>query len=61
MYFIIVLVIWAFVELSALGKIGGYDNAFNKLAFDDHKKTIIYGFVTWAVIYFIGWEAIMKP
>jgi len=60
-YFILVLVLWAFVELSALGVIGGYDNAFNKFVFDDHKTTIIYGFVMWAVIYFVGWELIMKP
>ena len=32
-----------------------------KLLFDDHKKTIIYGFVYLAVIYFVGWELIMKP
>jgi uncharacterized membrane protein len=61
LYFVIVLVLWALVEASALGFIGGFDNAFNKLVFDDHKKTIIYGFVYWAVIYFIGWELIMKP
>ena len=60
-YWLIVVVLWAFVEASALGFVGGIDNAFNKLVFDDHKKTIIYGFVYWAVIYFIGWELIMKP
>jgi uncharacterized membrane protein len=60
LYWIIVLVLWAFVEASALGLIGGLDSAFNKLAFDDHKRTIIYGFVYWAVIFFIGWEAILN-
>jgi hypothetical protein len=60
-YFLIVVLLWAFVEASALGFLGGLDNAFNKLVFDDHKTTIIYGFVYWAVIYFIGWELIMKP
>jgi uncharacterized membrane protein len=60
-YFVLVLLLWAFVELSALGKIGGYDSPFNKLVFDDHKKTIIFAFVNWAVIYFVGWELIMKP
>ena len=60
-YFILVLLIWAFVELSALGKIGGYDSPFNKLVFDDHKKTIIFAFVNWAVIYLVGWELIMRP
>jgi len=60
-YFLLVLVLWAFVEASALGYIGGFDSPFNKFVFDDHKKTIIYGFVYWAVIYFVGWELIMRP
>ena len=51
--------IWAFIEASALGLIGGYDSAFNKLAFDDHRNTIIGGFVLLAVIYLIGWEIIL--
>jgi uncharacterized membrane protein len=60
-YWILVLVLWAFVEGSALGLIGGLDSPFNKAVFDDHKTTIIYGFVFLAVIYFIGWELIMRP
>jgi len=59
-YYVLVLVLWAFVEANALGLIGGLDSPFNKLVFDDHKKTIIYGFVYWAVIFFIGWEVILK-
>lgn len=60
-YFVLVLLTWAIIEASALGFIGGLDNAINKLLFDDHKKTIIFGFVYLAVIYFVGWELIMKP
>ena len=41
-YWILVLVIWAFVEASALGLIGGLDSPFNKAAFDDHKQTLVY-------------------
>lgn len=59
-YWLFVLVIWAFVEASALGLIGGYDNAFNKLVFDTHRNTIIGGFVLWGVLYFVGWEIILK-
>jgi uncharacterized membrane protein len=59
-YWLLVIVLWAFVEANALGLIGGLDSAFNKFVFDDHKKTIIYGFVYWAVIFFIGWEVILK-
>ena len=51
--------LWAFVEASALGFIGGLDSPFNKLVFDDHKKTIIGGFVCLAVIYFVGWELLL--
>jgi uncharacterized membrane protein len=58
-YWILVLAIWAFIQGSALGLIGGFDSPFNKLVFDDHKSTIIAGFVTLAVIYFIGWELIL--
>jgi uncharacterized membrane protein len=58
-YWILVLVVWAFVEASALGLIGGYDNAFNKLAFDTHRNTIIGGFVMLAIIYFVGWEMML--
>jgi uncharacterized membrane protein len=60
-YWLLVLVLWAFVELNGLGLIGGLDSPFNKLVFDDHKKTIIYGFVFLAVVYFIGWELLLVP
>jgi uncharacterized membrane protein len=58
-YWLVVLVLWAFVEASALGYIGGLDSPFNKLAFDKHRDTIIYGFVYLAIVYFIGWELIL--
>lgn len=60
-YMILVLITWAVVEASALGLIGGLDNPINKLLFDDHKKTLIFGFVYLALIHFVGWELIMKP
>ena len=60
-YWIMVLVVWAFVEASALGWLGGYDNAFNKLVFDSHRNTIIGGFVLLAVMHFVGWELILAP
>jgi uncharacterized membrane protein len=59
-YWLFVLVIWAFVEASALGLVGGIDNKFNVEVFNDHKRTIIGAFVLWAVIYFIGWEILLK-
>jgi uncharacterized membrane protein len=58
-YWILVLVLWAFIEGSALGLIGGLDSSFNKMVFDKHRDTIIYGCVLLAVIYFVGWELIL--
>ena len=58
-YWVLVLVLWAFVEGSALGLIGGFDSPFNKLVFDKHKNTIIAGFVLLGVIYFVGWELLL--
>jgi uncharacterized membrane protein len=60
-YWILVLAIWAFVEASALGFIGGLDSPFNKLVFDKHRDTIIYGFVLLGIIYFVGWELMLAP
>lgn len=59
-YWILFLVTAAFVELSALGKIGGYDSAFNKQAFDNHRNTIVAGFIYWAILFVVGWEIILR-
>jgi uncharacterized membrane protein len=56
---IIFLAIWAFIEASALGFIGGLDSAFNKLAFDTHKNTIIAGVAYWLILLIICWELII--
>ena len=37
-YWVLVLVLWAFIEASALGLIGGLDSPFNKAAFDKHHE-----------------------
>jgi hypothetical protein len=60
-YWLMVLVIWGFIEASALGFVGGLDSPFNKLVFDKHRDTIIYGFVLLAVLYFVGWELLLAP
>jgi uncharacterized membrane protein len=57
--FIIAAVIWAVMEASALGFIGGLDNAINKNVLKDHRSTILGGFVYLAILLFIGWEAIV--
>jgi uncharacterized membrane protein len=58
-YWLVVLVLWAFIEASALGFIGGLDSAFNKAAFDKHQNTIWFGFGLLAIMYFVGWELIL--
>ena len=58
-YWVLVLVLWGFIEASALGFVGGLDNAFNKQAFDVHKNTIVAGFILLAVIWFVGWELLL--
>ena len=55
----IFLLIVAFIELSALGLLGGLDSAFNKNVFDKHRNTIIAGFVVWALLFIGGWEIII--
>jgi hypothetical protein len=60
-YWIIVLALWAFIEASALGFIGGIDSPFNQNAFNDHRRTIAAGFILLAIIYFIGWELLLAP
>jgi uncharacterized membrane protein len=56
---VIFLVILAVIELTALGKIGGYDSPLAKRVFDRHKDTIVAGFVVWAILFFIGFELII--
>jgi hypothetical protein len=57
--FILFLVILAVIELTALGKIGGYDSPLAKTMFDTHKNTIISGFVVWAILLVVGYELII--
>ena len=59
LYYILLLVCWAFIEGSALGFIGGLDSPFNKAVFDKHQNTIRYGFAFLVVFYIVGWELII--
>jgi uncharacterized membrane protein len=58
-YWVFILILWAFVEASALGFVGGIDGPFNKAVFDDHRRTIAFGFVYLVAIYIIGWELLL--
>jgi uncharacterized membrane protein len=56
---VLFLAILAVVELTALGKLGGYDSTLAKQMFDTHKNTIIFGFVIWAILLIVGFELII--
>ena len=56
---IIFLAILAFIELSALGMLGGYDSAQNKLFFDTHRNTIVAGFAVWLILLLVGFEGVI--
>jgi uncharacterized membrane protein len=58
-YWALVLILFLVVEASALGFIGGIDGPLNKLLFDDHRKTILFGFVYLVIIYVVGFEIII--
>ena len=58
-YWVLVLILWGFIEASALGFVGGLDNAFNKQAFDVHRNTIVGGFILLGVIWLVGWELLL--
>jgi len=45
--------IWIVMELSALGKLGGYDNGLNKVVLDKHQDTIKYGLGITVVIWLL--------
>ena len=58
-YWLFILIVWGFIEASALGFIGGIDSPFNKQAFDKHQHTIVAAFILLAVVWFIGWELLL--
>jgi hypothetical protein len=56
---VVFIIIVGVIELSALGQVGGYDSLTNKALFDDHRKTIAWGFILWAILYIGGFEVII--
>ena len=46
-------VIWAVMELSALGKIGGYDSKINQIILEKHQDTIKWGLGITLVLYLL--------
>ena len=49
----VVGVIWAVMELSALGKIGGYDSKINQIVLEKHQDTIKWGLGITLVLYLL--------
>ena len=50
---IVFAVIWIVMELSAVGKIGGYDSAINRIMLDKHQDTIKHGLAITVVLYLL--------
>ena len=58
-YWIVILVLWAVVELNALGFIGGTGPGPTKKALETVRNVVISGFVLWAV-YYAWYEIILR-
>jgi|CXWK01.1.fsa_nt_gi uncharacterized membrane protein len=56
---VLFLIILAVIELTALGKVGGYDSPLAKQLFDKHRDTIVAGFVVWFILFVVGYELII--
>lgn len=56
---VIFIIMVGLIELSALGQVGGYDSVANRALFDDHRRTIAWGFILWAILYIGGFEVII--
>lgn len=56
---VIFIIMVGIIELSALGQVGGYDSGANRALFDDHRRTIAWGFVLWAILYIGGFEVVI--
>jgi uncharacterized membrane protein len=58
-YALFVIVIVGVLEANALGLLGGTGPSPIRVYLENVRNVIIAGFVLWAVLYFIGWEAII--
>ena len=59
-YWIVAVVIWLVLELSALGVIGGTGQNATNWMFDSHKNALIAGGVL-VVVYYVLYYLVMKP
>ena len=58
-YWIIVVVLVAVIEANALGLLGGTGPGPTRAPLEDHKRTIVAGFILWAILYGL-WEIIFR-
>jgi hypothetical protein len=59
LYFAITLVVWALLELNALGLIGGTAPNWTKKIYDTHLNAIVTGFVL-AIGWYALWEIVLR-
>jgi uncharacterized membrane protein len=58
-YWGIAIVVWVLIEANALGFLGGTAPGGTRAPLDDHRRTIIAGFVLWALFYVL-WEVLFR-
>lgn len=58
-YWLVVVVLVAVVQLNAAGVIGGTGQGPTKRYLEDHRSTIVTGFVLWLVL-IVLWEALLR-
>jgi hypothetical protein len=58
-YWIVFAVIIGLLEANALGLLGGTGQTPLRVYLETVPNVVIAGFVLWAVLYFVGWEALI--
>ncbi len=58
-YWIAILVLWALLELNALGRLGGTAPGGTRVIYDTHKNTIITGFI-FTLVVLVLWEVVLS-
>jgi uncharacterized membrane protein len=58
-YWIVVLVLWAILEINALGRLGGTAPGGPRVIYDTHRNAIVASFVLTAIFWII-WEVVLR-
>ncbi|GIU84437.1 MAG: hypothetical protein KatS3mg008_1212 [Acidimicrobiales bacterium] len=53
------VILVGFLELAAVGEVGGVVSPANEVLFGDHRRTILWAFVLWVLLYGGGFEIVI--